>query len=179
MALKATFHDLPVEILQHVLSLISLFDRYAVQNTSKHLQSVTQPILYRHLRWKFNNWEIERELPGAYVERLLWHWIRKDPYDPLRRSGLHLLLRRLLQQPELGYMIEIIELKQVKNPHTIWSARSAGKPELTDDDLKLLAERGRSITGSQEEDWFTEYVKFSSPCISNLDQYKQFCTVLG
>ena len=177
MALKMTFHDLPVEILQNVLSLISLFDRYALQNTSKHLQWVTQPTLYRHLRWKFNNWELP-SITILYSERLLWQRIQK-PYDPSRRPGLHLLLRRLLQQPEIGCMIETIDFKQVKTPHTIWSARSAGKPELTDDDLKLLAERGRSITGSQEEDWFTEYVKFSSPCISNLDQYKQFCTVLG
>jgi len=149
MTQNITFKDFPVEILHQIISYFSVVDTYAFQNTSKFLQYVTQPVLYKHLKWEFNKpdspeqseWERNRNLAPA----------EKTP--PSLRPALHILLRRLIQQPELGSLIQCIDFMEKKTIHTIWKNQT---PELTPGDLEQLADRGRSITRSQKENWLEE-----------------------
>ena len=124
------FDKCPVEIIDQIVSDLSLGDIKALQTTSKYLRTTTEYLLYKEITWVFHN-------PSS------------------REAPIHLLLRSLLERPELGLLIHSLNFTEVVCINPIWAR---GGPRLTKQELRSLAMRGREITrgDSKPEKWFEE-----------------------
>jgi len=119
-----------LELVQQIASELSTADILALQTTSKFIKSATEYMLYKTIKWVFH-----------------------FPSTP--RAPIHLLLRTLLERPELGCLIQCIDFYQKGSFHPIWAA---GQPRLTDEELERLAQKARNKTeaNTKPEKWLEQ-----------------------
>ncbi|MCJ1252481.1 hypothetical protein MMC24_000287 [Lignoscripta atroalba] len=106
----AKFTVCPNEITSTIFSHTPSEGLLAFSYTCRSLRRLAQPVLYREIRWT---------------------WDRVSEHNP----RIHLLLRSLLENPELASYIEHIDFQGSK-PRSIWLQHN--HPDLPDTDMRLL-----------------------------------------
>ena len=107
----AQFGRLPVELVERILDYASKADLWRLSLVCKALTKFSSPRLYKDIiwRWSGNDWQ--------------------------RNPPIHILLRNILQRPELASQITHVEMSG-NGPVTIW--RRGDSPILTIEDLDIL-----------------------------------------
>jgi hypothetical protein len=126
---RAIIQEVPFELMRMMFSDYSKGELATLQRTSKHMSRVIEPLLYERINWEFHK-------PAVH----------KPP--------IHLLLRTLLDRPELGEHVKEITIQEHKSIQSIWQDKD--KPELESTDLERLAGRAVALTTYHSEPWLDE-----------------------
>ena len=115
----------PDELILAVLSHSDQKDLLALSSTCKWTRSLAQPSLYRDIRWT---------------------WDKETKHNP----PIHLLLRSLLENPNLSSLVELINFQGYK-PRTIWTRE--GHPDLTPTEMTFVQRLVNRMKLPLASDW--------------------------
>ena len=126
---NSSIEKFPPELMHQIALELCTADISSLQKASRFLRATTQYSLYKNITWVFAIWS-------------------KPP--------IYLLVRSLLENPELGSLIHSLDFEQKQFPLPVWRR---SEPDLTKEELEHLAQKGRSMTNSipNSETWLQEY----------------------
>ena len=140
--------QLPAELWLDILEEFSQKDLSALNRSCKDLRQVTESLLYSKLSWV-------PELKWSFLSRS-----RPDPFVYESSIRIHLLLRTLLDRPELAYHIKSAEIMSPisttgdpRNILSLWRPGIKGASDFTEREYELAKMTIREMGFFLQDEW--------------------------
>lgn len=140
--------QLPTELWLDILEEFSQKDLSALNRSCKSLHQLTEPLLYSKLSW----------VPE--MKRSFLSTSRPDPFIYKSSIRIHLLLRTLLNRPELAYHIKVAEVMSpisttgdLKNILSLWAPGTKGTSGFTEREYELAEMIIREMDFFLQDEW--------------------------